>query len=120
MSLPASFKTGMCQNKCFYFDFSEMLIIFTYIAVRKNHIYCIFIYVSAFWIIIRNQELQASKVNSWHFYSETFNFLFMGKADVDVRPELPTGKKCFRFLPLAVSCFFQLQPHCAEHVEGSS
>lgn len=39
---------------------------------------------------MKNQP-HASKANSWHFYSEIFNFSLVMEADVDVQPELPTG-----------------------------
>lgn len=85
------FKLECVKTNAFVLIWVRHLQFLLYLAIRKQHIYHIFIYVSAFWIIIRNEELHASKVNSWHFYSEIFNFLFMMKADVDVQPELSTG-----------------------------
>lgn len=108
MSLPASFKTGMCQNKCFYFDLSEMLIIFTlYCSKEKPHL----LYFYLCLCFLDNYQ----KPGTAGFQSEFLAFLFRdfqflvhgeSRCGCTARTTHRWELQYFRFLPLAVSCFF--------------
>lgn len=119
MSLPASFSTGMCQNKCSYFDLHERLTVFT-LPCNKATTHLPSFYL-CLWAVIRPEELPASKVKSWHFYSDRFNFLFLRKADVGAQPELRAGgTPVFQVLASGPGRFYSAAMSVCRHLEGPS
>lgn len=106
MSPSASFKTGMCQNKCFYFDLRHLQFLL-YLAIRKQHIYHIFIYVSAFLDNCQKWGTACFQSEFLAFLFRDFQFLAHdeGRYGCSARITYRWEPQHFRFSLLALACF---------------
>lgn len=110
----------MCQNKCFYFDLSETLIIFTlYCNKETTHLPCFYLCLS----FLDNYQKQGTAC----FLSEFLAFLFK-EVQFLVHSEIGCGQtarttcrwelQCLRFSPLSLSYCLQPQSHHADIWRG--